>query len=123
MNTKRRQHACFVDEATSSIHVIGGYDGEVYNRLQSTEKWLFGTYSWQPSANFPEKIIGPRAVSANSNEYVGYMAGGTVRYRYTSKVWGLRREDMTWIEMSQKLKTGRLHHSLLNVPMDKVLGC
>ena len=73
--------------------------------------------------NFPEKIIGSRAVSANSNEYVGYMAGGTVRHRYTSNVWGLRREDMTWIEMSQKLKTGRLHHSLLNVPMDKVLGC
>ena len=122
MNTKRRDHACLVDEATSSIHLMGGY-GARYNELQSTEKWLLGRESWQRSANLPEKIRQSRAVSANSNEYVGYMAGGTARYAYTSKVWGLRRKDMTWIEMSQKLKTGRLHHSLLNVPMDKVLGC
>ena len=67
MNTKRWRHACFVDEATFSIFVAGGYDDQG-NRLSSTEKWTFGQSSWQPSANLPEAISSSSAVSSNGKK-------------------------------------------------------
>ena len=120
MNTKRYNHACLVDKITSSIHVMGGYNGN--RRVDSTEIWKYGADSWQRSAKLPEAIDGSSAVSSNSNQYVAYMVGGDTR-QVSSKVWGLRREDMTWREMSQTLKTGRYYHRLLNIPEDKVFKC
>ena len=37
MNTKKFDHACFVDEATSSVDVLGGYNDQ-WNSISSTEK-------------------------------------------------------------------------------------
>ena len=122
MKMKRFYHACFADEATSSIYVAGGYDDQE-NRLSSTEKWTFGQSSWQPSANLPEAISDSSAVPSNGNKYVAYLAGGSTRNRYSKDIFGLRRRDMTWIKMNKTMKTGRYLHSLLNIPAKQVLGC
>ena len=124
MNTKRKDHACFVDEATSSIYVVGGYDDHG-NRLNSTEMWTSGQNSWQPSANFPDAISGSSAVSSsNGNKFVGYMAGVWAgRAYYSEDIFGLRRRDMTWIKLNKTMKTGRYAYSLLNIPAKQVLGC
>ena len=45
-NTKRLNHTSFVDEATSSIDVLGGYNDQ-WNCVSSTEKWTFEQNSWQ----------------------------------------------------------------------------
>jgi len=122
MNTKRFWHACFADEATSSILVVGGRDDQ-YKRLSSTEKWTFGQSSWQPSANLPEAISSSSAVPSNGNKYVGFLAGGFTGYEYSKDIFGLRRRDMTWIKMNKTMKIGRYSHSLLNIPAKQVLGC
>ena len=133
MNNKRSFHACLADQSTSSIHVMGGcQDPELeWNsegiHLSSTETWTFGTDSWKPSANLPERVEKSAAVPSNSDEYVGYMVGGRTfglkGERFSRKVWALRRKNMTWIEMNKKLETGRRRHSLVNVPEATVLGC
>ena len=122
MNTKRWRHACFVDEATFSIFVAGGYDDQ-WNKLSSTEKWTFGHSSWQPSANLPKAIHGSSAVPSNGNKYVAYLAGGSTRNLYSKAVFGLRRKDMRWIKMNKTMKRGRSYHSLSNIPAKQVLGC
>ena len=129
MNTKRYGHACFADEETSRIHVMGGlyiFGPGIYaphNMLDSTEVWTFGADSWQYSANLPEVIDYSSAVASKSDEYVGYIAGGNTRIGTSRKLWGLRREDMTWIVMNKELKIERIGHSLLNVPVKEILGC
>ena len=45
-NTKKINHTCFLDEATSFIYVLGGYNDQ-WNSLNSTEKWTFEENSWQ----------------------------------------------------------------------------
>ena len=122
MSTKRSYHSCFADEATSSIFVVGGYDDQ-WNELSSTEKWTFGQSSWQPSANLPGAISYSSAVPSNGNKYVGYLAGGRTGKIHSKDIFGLRRRDMTWIKMNKTMKMGRVHHSLLNIPANKVLGC
>ena len=121
MNTKRESHACFADHSTNSIYVVGGWDDR--NRLSSTEKWTLGQNSWQPSANLPETISSSSAVSSNTDEFIGYMAGGYTGNRYSSDIYGLRRRDETWIKLNKTMKTGRHNHSLLNIPANQVLGC
>ena len=122
MRTKRAGHACFADEATSSIFVVGGYDDQ-RNRLSSTEKWTFGQSSWQSSANMPEAISASSAVHSNGKNYVGYLAGGEIGIKDSKDIFGLRRRDMTWIKMNKTMEKGRLWHSLLNIPVNQVLGC
>ena len=125
MNTKRWRHACFADEATSSIFVIGGYD-DLWNELNSTEKWTFGQNSWEPSANLPVAIEQSSAVSSDTDEFIGYMAGGNtgthpdIRTKY---IYGLRRREKTWIKLNKTMKMGRRRHSLFNIPANQVLGC
>ena len=128
LNQNRQDHACLFDKATSSMYVMGG----LYNNgvLDSTEKWTLGTDSWIPlsSAKLPEPLMGSRAVPANSNEYIGYIAGGYRGYvngipNYSSKIWGLKKSNMKWTQLTKTMKIGRSDHSLLNVPYDEVLGC
>ena len=120
MNTKRDGHACFVDDATSSIYVLGGRDN-----LNSTEKWTFGQNSWQPSASMPVAVDDSSAVSSNGKTFVGYMAGGWTSQKFSGSniILGLRRRDMTWIKLNKKMNIARKGHSLLNVPVNQVLGC
>ena len=126
MNKERSYHACLVDQSTSTIHVMGGFPQSGWGR-KSTETWIFGTDSWKPSTDLPDRLVKSVAVSSSSDEYVGYMAGGWTFKpefeRYSRRIWALKRQNMTWIEMSKKLKTGRRWHSLVNVPKATVLGC
>ena len=122
MNTERYHHSCFADKTTSSIHVMGGKDNQ-WNILNSTEMWTLGQKSWQPSANLPEAIDWSSAVASNTDEFVGYMAGGVTRSRVLHYIYGLRRGDMTWIKSNNTIKMGRYGHSLLNIPANQVLGC
>ena len=127
MNSKRLLHSCVMDETTSTVYVMGGWT-ERFERNNSTEKWIFGTDSWQPSTNLPIDLSGSSAVSSNSNEYIGYMAGGKTSKgdngkEETTKVWGLSREDNTWVEMNVTMQMARYEHTLLKIPVDKVLEC
>ena len=128
MNIKRRLHSCVVDEATSTVYLMGGWN-ERFERINSTERWIFGTDSWHPSIDLPIDLSGSSAVSSKSNEYIGYMAGGYTskgdngKEGITSKVWGLSREDKTWVELNITMQMGRYEHTLLHIPADKVLRC
>ena len=121
MNTKRWKHACFQDEETSSIYTAGGVDDQ-FNSLSSTETWTFEENSWQYSANLPGEISWSSAVSSNTDKFIGYIAGGFTRRGASKKIYGLRR-DQAWIEMNKTMKIERYGHSLLNIPVNQVLGC
>ena len=127
MTDTRYGHACLVDESTSTIYVMGGFNKQNMD-LSTMEKWNFGVSgrSWLLSTNLPESVGRSSAVPSKSSTYIGYIAGGWAfgKDEYSSnKIWGLRRENMTWIEMAKTLKIGRQDHSLVNVPADEISGC
>ena len=101
---------------------MGGYNGA---RLDTTEKWTIGTNVWEASSVLPEKISASAAVSSNSQEYVGYMAGGrTDTDGTTNKIFALRRRDEQWIKLESKsLQQRREDHSLVNLGPYEVPGC
>ena len=119
MNTKRYGHACFQDTKTSAIYIAGGSNDQS-NGKWTTEKWSFEENSWKPSANLPEAIEGSSAISSNTGEFIGYMAGG---YSTQKNIYGLKRRQMKWIRVNKTMKTGRAEHSLLNIPANQILGC
>ena len=130
MNDKRSHHACMYDAITSSIHVMGGLGRDLgfgnNMDLATTEKWIVGSDTWLVSSNLPESIGRTSAVSAKSNNYVGYIAGGrgfATRELYSNKIWGLRRIDKTWITMNKTLEIGRSDHSLLNISPTQIFEC
>ena len=101
---------------------MGGHT--YYGRLKSTEKWTFGTDSWQSGASLPEAVERSASVISNSNDNIGYLVGGNTADGATSKVWYLRRRDMKWIQdASKKLKTPRYSHTVVNIPEDQIPGC
>merc|ERR1711902_370510 len=99
--------------------------GDGWKKSNSTEKWTLEENSWKPSANLPEAISSSSAVSSNTDEYVGFMAGGVGSYptRYSKNIYGLKRREKTWIKLNKTMKTGRAGHSLLNIPANQILGC
>ena len=101
---------------------MGGYTGA---RLDTTEKWTIGTNAWEASSVLPEKISYSAAVSSNSQEYVGYMAGGyTNTDGTTNKVYALRRRDEQWIQLESKsLQQRRSRHTLVNLGPSEIPGC
>ena len=111
-----------LDEATNTVYLMGGTN-ENGNTLDTTEKWIIGTDSWQPSSNLVRKITDSSAVSAKSDVYVGYLAGGWASGYFSDEIWGLRRSDDTWVKLEKTLETRRGYFSLLNIPANKVLGC
>ena len=122
MTDTRYGHSCLVDESTSSIYVIGGFNKQNMD-LSTTEKWIFGMDSWVLSTNLPVSVGRSSAVSSKSGTYIGYIAGGWafgIDEHSSNKIWGLRRMDLTWIEMAQTLKIGRQDHSIVNVPADEI---
>ena len=122
MNERRFKHSCMLDEATKTVYLMGG-ENENGNTLDTTEKWIIGTDSWQPSSNLVRKIIGSSAVSAKSDDYVGYLAGGWASGARSNEIWGLRRSDDTWVKLAKTLETRRSLFTLLNIPANQVLGC
>ena len=122
LNEKRIDHACLVDRETGYLYVIGGA-GESGGSLKTTEKWDFGAGSWLPSVSLPEALKRSSAVTSNSMEYVGYLTGGQINGVTTSKLWALRRRDMSWIELPKTLKTPRRFHTTINIPSNEIPGC
>merc|ERR1712218_701752 len=119
---RRYRHSCFTDEQTKTVFVMGGLNG---GSLDTTEKWTFGTNAWEASSVLPEKIYLSAAVSSNSQEYVGYMAGGwTNTDGTTNKIYALIRRDEQWVQLESKsLQQRRSYHSLVNLGPYEVPGC
>ena len=101
---------------------MGGFNGA---RLDTTEKWTIGTNAWEASSVLPVKISASAAVSSNSQEYVGYMAGGyTNTDGYTNNVYALRRRDEQWIQLESKsLQQRRREHTLVHLGPSEIPGC
>ena len=101
---------------------MGGFNGAL---LDTTEKWTIGTNAWVTSSVLPKEISRSAAVFSNSQEYVGYMAGGlTNNDGNTNKIYALRRRDEQWIQLESKsLQQRRYGHSLVNLGPYEVPGC
>ena len=125
LNDKRSSHSCIVDETKSTIHVISGHNN--FGMMATTEKWTFGTNSWVYGKSLPQWTYDAAAVSSNSDSYVGFLAGGQTTPGSSSKVWGLRRRDEEWIEISSSnLDVARADHNLIIIPGDRgdqITGC
>ena len=125
LNVKRWSHACLVDKKTSTIHVMGGFDHTDY-RLSSTEKLKFNDVNrkWEMASNLLGALAESAAVSSRSNEFVGYLVGGELKYgRRISEIWGLRRSNQQWIDTSKRLKIARDDHTVVNVYDSQIPYC
>ena len=113
-----------VDQKTSTIHVMGGFD-ENWKLLSSTEKLDFNDVNrkWEMASNLKEPLEHSAAVSSRSNEFVGYLVGGVANGRVTSKIWGLRRSDQQWIDTSKRLKIARFRHTIVNAYDNQIPNC
>ena len=114
-----------VDQDTSTIHVMGGSNkyGQIWS---STEKLKFDGHNetWEISSDLTEPLTKSVAVSSKSNEFIGYLVGGyniqsgrdrNGRERGVSKIWGLQRSNIKWVELSKRLKTHHHSHTVVNV--------
>merc|ERR1712060_826248 len=122
MNEYREGHSCFQDLQTNSIYAVGG-SGEKLTPLASTEKLNMTSYTWEYASDFPLTIQYSAAVASKSKKYIGFIAGGESEKGPTNKIWGLRRNDHKWIEMSQTLQTERDRHSMVNLDMTDMPEC
>ena len=104
-------------------HLLTMLQDDQWNILSSTEKWTLEENSWQPSANLPEAISWSSAVSSNTDEYMGYIAGVYNPNRVLPDIYGLKKRQMEWIKLNETLKKGRRGHSLLNIPANQISGC
>ena len=122
LKDKRSRHSCFYDDQTNSIFVVGG-DDENGSFLATTEQWKLNTNQWISTPNIPEPLVTSAGVASKSSQFVGYVAGGHTNSARTNNVLGLRRTDLVWEVMPQKLKIARFRHSMVNVPVDQIPGC
>ena len=120
MNQKRDYHSCFYDDQTNSIFIVGGYNG---NHLATTEQWNLDTNQWIMTPDLPEPLSSSAGVASKSGQIIGFIAGGWNNGETTNKIYGLRRSDLTWEIMPQKMQTARKLHSMINLPVDQIPGC
>ena len=131
LNVGRYDHACMADQKSATIYVMGGKD-KTTSALSSTEKLKFNDVNrkWEMSSNLKERLYNSAAVSSRSNEFVGYLVA-SVQYDFdkieieaqTSKIWGLRRSDLQWIDTSKRLKIPRYWHTVVNVYDNQIPNC
>ena len=121
MKEKRNYHSCFYDIKSNSVYVIEGWNGS--NRLATTEKWNLDTNQWESTPSLPEPLTYSAGVASKSMDYIGFVAGGNTNSGITNKIFGLRRRDLNWEVMPQRLQTARNSHSMVNLPSDQVPGC
>ena len=123
MISNRLLPSCMVDHETGMIHVMGGHSSG--QSLASTETLKIGEGKWKVGSNLPMPLDLSAAASSRYSEYVGYLAGGYNRQSSSIQdvILGLRRSNMTWVELSNKLQTSRAGHSLVNIRFDKLPGC
>ena len=94
--------------------VIGGYGDN--GKLKSAEKLeINDNWIWESTTDLPETLDEFAAVASNSNNFIGYVAGGTAPNGWNDKVWGLRRADLKWVEMPKRLQKSRRLHTVVNV--------
>ena len=123
LREKRSYHSCFYDAKWKTVFVIGGKD-ENWKRLKSTEKLKINEQlSWESTTDLTEPLSSSAAVASNSNQFIGYVAGGNTNNGRTDKIWGLRRTDLNWVEMPKRLQKSRWDHSMVNIASDKIPGC
>ena len=78
---------------------------------------------WESTTDLTEPLSSSAAVASNSNDFIGYVAGGWTNNGDTDKIWGLRRTDLNWVEMPKRLQMPRGFHSMVNVVSDEIPGC
>ena len=94
--------------------MIGGAGED--ERLKSVEKLKIDeNMMWESTTDLPENLDESAAVTSNSNDFIGYVAGGWAKSGWTDKVWGLRRADLKWVEMPNRLRKSRRLHTMVNV--------
>ena len=120
MNQKRSGHSCFYDDQTNSVFVVGGSNGNI---LATTEQWRLDTNQWISTPDLPEPLYLSAGVASKSTQYVGFVAGGYNGTSKTNKIYGLRRNVLTWEAMPEQLQTARTYHSMVNPPVDQIPGC
>ena len=123
---KRHEHSCFFDKQSVSVFVTGGWGAK--RRLKSTEKLKMNeNLSWKSTTDLLEPLANSAAVASNSNQFIGYVAGGFTNNgqhtKKTDKIWGLRRTNLNWVEMPKRLRKSRSSHSIVNVASDEIPGC
>ena len=92
--------------------------------LKSTEKLnLNENLNWKSTTDLPEPLSSSAGVASNSNELIGYVAGGETKNKNPDKIWGLRRTDLNWVEMPKRLQKSRYSHTMVNVADDEIPGC
>ena len=96
--------------------------------MSTTEKLNMDNNIWESTTSLPEALFESAAVASKSEKFIGFIAGGLKKsndgkYRSTEKIWGMKRKDLTWVEMPQKLKNTRNSHSMLNLASSEVPGC
>ena len=104
-----------------SVFAIGGNSNG--GRLKSTEKLRIGNSIWESTTDLLEPLSSSAAVASNSNQFIGYVAGGWTNNKRTDKIWGLRRTDLIWMEMPKRLQKSRSDHTMVNIASDKIPGC
>ena len=123
---KRFYHTCVYDEEANVLFVIGGLDvvndGEI--GLATVERlYLENNIAvWENTPALPEPVHSTAAVISKSSDLISIVAGGMANYGKSFKVWGLRRRDLGWDEMT-RLPQGHSHHSMVNVASDEIPGC
>ena len=123
MNTRRMDHACFVDTQGKNIYVMGGKD-ENDVPLSSTEIFSLDDRKWIFGKDLPEPVNKASAVSGKSAFYAGYLAGGSgLRGQILSKIFALRKTDWTWLRLSKSLQLSRSGFSMVNVGLENLPGC
>lgn len=125
----RYNHACMVDQKTSTIHIMGGLDRND-NILYSTQTVKYTNKMWEISSgsNLPVALRWFAASPSRSNGIIGYLIGGYVgeyrkEKRITSKIWALRRRDKKFVEIKKRLQIRRAGHTSVNVHSIDIPGC
>ena len=128
MKEKRYSHTCIYDKEANVLFVIGGLDvgtdGETEIRSATVERLNLenNITVWENTPSIPEPIANTAAVISKSSDLIGIVAGGMANYGKSFKVWGLRRRDLGWDEMTRLLQ-GHSHHPMVNVASDEIPGC
>ena len=125
LNLPRAHHSCMVDQKTSTIYAMGGVEIST-DPSSSMETLKFDDIDmkWEKGSDLLLPLVKPVAVSSSSDKFIGYLVGGEGGdFKYQSKIWGLRRSDVKWVEMSKALKVPRFSHGLVKVAENEIPGC
>ena len=124
LNLPRAHHSCMVDQKTSTIYAMGGVEITT-DPSSSMEKLKFNDINmkWEKGSDLLLPLVKPVAVSSSSDKFIGYLVGGEGIFGGQSKIWGLRRSDEQWVEMSKTLKMPLYSHSVIKVTENEIPGC